>query len=342
MRNFVKTVIFIMLLACLVFAVQRELVPFQWQETRQAVTFHKKTEANSVDVLICGPSSVMVGLSPLRMYEKSQIISHVRGNSRQPPQVMYLDVKDALRSQNPKVLICSSAMLLEDFDVDKEEVRVRRGMDYMPLTTDKIKIAKEVTDESSWQTISSYIFPIERYHSRWTEIRDGLQVGDRNEYDFKHGQYAVYKTKALEDIGDQNMRDTSEVEISATSMKWYEKIAGLCEENGMKLLLVTTPDQRWTLGKHNAVAKASKELDADYLDYNIDGITDECGIDWQKDFYDNHHCNAGGSLKLTNYLTDYLIDKYGLKASDASEDVQKQFEKDIKHFHEVLVKYGFE
>lgn len=110
----------------------------------------------------------------------------------------------------------------------------------------------------------------------------------------------------------------------------------------MKLLLVTTPDQRWTMGKHNAIAKAAKNLGADYLDYNVNGIIDECGIDWQRDFYDNHHCNAGGSLKLTDYFTDYIIDEYGLSASDASEKVQKQFERDIKHFHRVLDKYGFE
>lgn len=342
MKNLIKTLIFILILAVLVFAVQREMIPFQWQDTMQSVTFHEKTEEDSVDVLVCGTSSVMVGISPLIIYEKAQITAHVRGNSRQPPQVMYLDVKDALRSQNPEIVVCSASMLLEDFDVDREEVRVRRGMDYMPLTVDKLRVAKAITDESSWQTLSSYIMPIGRYHSRWTEIREGLQVGDRNEYDFKHGQYAVYKVKAQKDNSEENMQDRTEVSVTESSMNWYEKTAELCRENGIELLLVTTPDQRWTMGKHEAVAAAAEKLGAGYLDYNVDGITEKCGLDWGRDFYDDHHCNAGGSVKLTNYFTDYLTDNYGLEASDVSEATQKQFEKDIEHFHEVLEKYGFE
>ena len=342
MKNFFKTIGFLIILFMLVLAVQREMVPFQWQDTIQSETFHKKTEENSVDVLICGTSSIMVGISPLRLFENAQIVSHVRGNSRQPPQVMYLDVSDALRTQKPKVIVCSASMLLEDFDVDREEVRVRRGMDYMPLTFEKVQIAKAITEESEWQTLSSFIMPIERYHGRWVEIREGLQVGDRTDYDYKHGQYAVYKTKPQIDNSEQTMKDTSFVDISESSMKWYKKTAELCSKNGIEFLLVTTPDQRWTMGKHRAVSDAAAVLDAEYLDYNVDGIIQECNLDWSKDFYDNHHCNAGGSIKLTDYFTDYLVETYSLEASNASPRVKKQFQKDILHFHQALEKYGFE
>ena len=65
-------------------------------------------------------------------------------------------------------------------------------------------------------------------------------------------------------------------------------------------------------------------------------------MDWDTDFYDNHHCNAGGSIKLTDYFTDYLVETYSLEASNASPRVKKQFQKDILHFHQALEKYGFE
>ena len=159
LKNVIKTIAFIAILLIIVLGIQREFIPFEYQDTIQARTFANLTEENSVDILITGTSSIMVGISPLKIYQDAQITSHVRGNSRQPPQVMYLDVKDALRSQKPKLLVCSAGMMLTDFDVDEEEVRVRRGMDYMPLTIDKIKVAYAVVKESEWQTI---VVPLSR------------------------------------------------------------------------------------------------------------------------------------------------------------------------------------
>ncbi|MCQ2546184.1 MAG: hypothetical protein MJ161_01380 [Clostridia bacterium] len=340
-KNLAKTVAFIVILAVIVLALQTQFVPYQFQDTIQAGTFFNYTEEDSVDVLISGTSSIMVSISPLRIYEDAQIVSHVRGNSRQPPQALYLDVKEALKSQHPKLIACSAAMLLTDFDVDKEEVRVRRSMDDMPLTWDKIEVAGEVVDESEWQTLSSYVLPILRYHDRWVEIRDGLQVGNRKDYDYKHGQWAVYKTVPQEDVSAEKMKDDTPVQVTESSMKWYRKVADLCRENDIQLLLVTTPDLRQTEGRHEAFARAAEELGADYLDYNVDGITAKCGLDWKKDFYDNHHANAGGSLKVTDYFVEYIQDRYNLKASDVSPEVQKHFEEDIAHFKDVLKEKGF-
>lgn len=341
LKNVIKTIAFIAILLIIVLGIQREFIPFEYQDTIQARTFANLTEENSVDILITGTSSIMVGISPLKIYQDAQITSHVRGNSRQPPQVMYLDVKDALRSQKPKLLVCSASMMLTDFDVDEEEVRVRRGMDYMPLTIDKIKVAYAVVKESEWQTLSSFILPLTRYHSRWTEIREGLQRGNRDDYDFKHGQYAVYKTEPQSDYLAEKMKDETPVKVSETSMYWYKKVSELCRENDMEFLIVTTPDQRWTMGKHNSIAQAAKSIGADYLDYNVDGIIEECGLNWQTDFYDDHHANARGSIKQTDYLVKYIQDKYNLKASEISDSTRKRFEEDVKHFNEVLERRGY-
>lgn len=232
-------------------------------------------------------------------------------------------------------------MVLSDFNVEEEEVRVRRGMDYLPLTIDKIKVACAVVKESEWQTLSSFILPLTRYHSRWTDIKEGLQRGNRDEYDFKHGQYAVYRTEPQVDNTVEKMKDKTPVEVSESSMYWYEKVAELCRDNDIELLLVTTPDQRWTMGKHNSTAQAAKSLGADYLDYNVDGIIEECGLNWQTDFYDDHHANAGGSIKQTDYLVKYMQDKYNLKASEISDSTRKRFEEDVEHFNEVLERRGY-
>ena len=70
---------------------------------------------------------------------------------------------------------------------------------------------------------------------------------------------------------------------------------------------------------------AAESIGADYLDYNVDGIIEECGLNWQTDFYDDHHANAGRSIKQTDCLVKYVQDK----ASEISDSTRKQFEQEL-------------
>ena len=63
--NIIKIIAFLTILLMLVLGIQREFIPFRFQDTIQARTFANYTEEDSVDVLIVGTSSIMVGISPL-------------------------------------------------------------------------------------------------------------------------------------------------------------------------------------------------------------------------------------------------------------------------------------
>lgn len=334
-KHIVSIAIFVIILAVIIGFAQKELIPFNEQDTNQTATFYK-LEPNSVDILAVGSSSVMVGFSPLRLYEKTGITSYVRCSSVQAPAITYLNVKESLKAQHPKLVVVSAYTLLLDYDYDEYEAWVRRGMDYKKLSLDKIKIAKAIADRSEWQTTSSYILPILRYHSRWnTVLEEGVDENWGN-YDYMHGQYPVYKHKAIEDVSVEKMADTEKRDISEDNRMWYEKMVSLCKENDIKVLFLVTPDMRWTAGKHQAVKNAAKEMDVDFLDYNVNGITAICGLDWSRDFYDDHHVNAAGSVMLTDYLSNYIEDKYKFGPSEISKAEKGQFEKDIKQFKKDL------
>ena len=69
LKNLLKVIAFLAILLVLVLGLQRDFIPFQFQDTIQARTFANYTEEDSVDVLIVGTSSIMVGISPLRIYQ---------------------------------------------------------------------------------------------------------------------------------------------------------------------------------------------------------------------------------------------------------------------------------
>lgn len=339
--NIIKTIAFLIVLAMIILAIQSRVIPFNEQDTNQTATFYETPE-DSVDVLIAGTSSIMVGLSPLKLYEDTGITAHVRGSSVQSPHVTYLNIKEALKYQKPDVVAVSIISLLSDYNVDDKEAWMRRGMDYKKLSLDKVIVAKAIVDDSEWQTLGSYIMPIARYHTRYGAIL-GRGIPDTlGDYDYMHGQYAVYKQRYITDVSDENMANQTQVKLSDKSLDWYKKLAALCEENNIKLLFVAMPDMRWTTGKHNAILKLSDELGADFLDYNANDLIELCDIDTSRDFYDDHHLNAGGSVKATSYFGQYLKEKYGLEASKVSEEIDKQLNNDIERFKSDLQNKEYE
>ena len=91
-RCLIVTVIFALLL---VFA-GKLFTPYYIQDTDQNRTFYK-TEKNTVDVLIAGSSTLLVGLSPLEIWEDYGIVAHTRASTVQAPPVTWLNIKEAYR-----------------------------------------------------------------------------------------------------------------------------------------------------------------------------------------------------------------------------------------------------
>ena len=190
-------------------------------------------------------------------------------------------------------------------------------------------VAYEIAKESDYQSLLSYIFPIIKYHSTWKSF--SLKKTPI-EYDYHHGQYAVYKCKKFTTDPRSMYNDISEPTLSETSLYWYEKISELCRENDIKLLFVEMPAEDWSLGKHNVISKLSDSLGADFLDYNYGDVMELCGLSWSGDFYNGYHLNTKGSIKASAYLGNYIKQQYDLNESSISKKQKNQIEKDVQEF----------
>lgn len=326
-----NTALFLIIVLALTLLLQSIFVLYSPEVSDQTATFYDLQE-DTIDILFVGTSTLMVGVSPLRFWETTGITTHTRGNSAQPAQITYLNIKEGLKYQSPKLIVCSIKSLVWDYGgVDGAEHGARRGMDYKKLSVDKLKVAYAIEGDSDWQTAISYILPILKYHDRW----DSLEKTDfrKSEYDYLHGQYMIFEEKEILDVSDINMANTDSVKLYDEGIYWYEKIIDLCEENDIDLLFVEFPDMRWTMGKHLAVAAFAEEHNVNFLDYNCNDIILQSGISWKSNFYNEYHLNPRGAIKATDYLAEYILKEYSIEKSTVSEEIVKQYEEDLENFY---------
>ena len=102
--------------------------------------------------------------------------------------------------------------------------------------------------------------------------------------------------------GEYMQKNDQKEEISKIVSFYLEKIRKLCEKNGTKLLLVSTPSPiNCNYARHNSIEAYAREKGLDFLDLNLK--TEEIGINWKTDSLDNgDHLNYSGADKVTRCL----------------------------------------
>lgn len=322
----IVTVIFVMLLV----SAGKLFIPYYIQDTDQNRTFYK-TEKNTVDVLIAGSSTLLVGLSPLELWEDYGIVAHTRASTVQAPPVTWLNIKEAYRYQKPKVVVMGITSLFLDYDYNANEPYLRRGLDFKRLSADKLKAVYEVVKRSDSQHILDYIFPIFRYHDRWKELQWTDIYNLQYRRDFMRGQYPVYRARKI-DARDRVDKTVPPEKENTDSWLFYQDAIEYCRSQGSEVIVVNMPDDRWTYGRYQTAKKLTEGCGAAYIDFNLEEPLREMEIDWESDFYDPHHLNPVGAQKTTKYLGDYLVKHYDIPRGQCRESTAELLNKDLREY----------
>ena len=95
--------------------------------------------------------------------------------------------------------------------------------------------------------------------------------------------------------------------------EYLDKIAALCEENGIALILVKTPTTDATLGRYNTMAAYAEEHQLAYYDFNESALYEEVKYDFKVDNREWSHVNHWGALKITRKLGEVLMKEYQIE-----------------------------
>lgn len=311
MSNFRKNLIkigIIIILCIVILSALNSVFKITWRPKDNLYYFYQ-LEKESLDVIHIGSSHVYHSINPIAMYETSGIASYNLAAGSQSIWYSYYYIKEALKTQKPKVIVLDVYTLQVEDDsqfVDSAQLNLLAGK----MSVDKLE-ALEISDVDD--KINLFLgFP--KNHIRYREL-------DVEEYNDKiclslmgyaySGEIKVWNNKEeLNNVlGIKEQR-----QITDKSELYLRKIIELCQDKNIDIVLVNSP---WpgirvdSAKKYNYIAEIAKEYEIDFLNGCL--LIDEIGIDYEKDIMDEAgHLNYYGSLKWTNYLTEYLVDNFDL------------------------------
>lgn len=123
-------------------------------------------EKGNHDVIFVGDCEVYESFSPITLWERYGITSYIRGSAQQLIWQSYYLLEETLKYEKPEVVVFN--VLAMKYDKPQKEAYNRLALDGMKMSFSKLKSirASMLEDES----IMDYLFPLLRYHSRWSEL----------------------------------------------------------------------------------------------------------------------------------------------------------------------------
>ena len=287
-------------------------------------------EAGNHDVIFIGDCEVYSNFSPMEMYRQQGITAYVRGTSQQLIWQSYHILKETLTYETPKVVVFNVNAMRYDEPI-KEEFH-RLTIDKMKWSAEKVGIIQASMTEE--ETFLSYVFPILRYHSRLTEL-----TSEDWEYLFKD-KYSTYNgylmKKDVMPVGKlPTKRPLANYQFSDKCYDYLEKMAQLCKEHGVELVLVKAPSlyPYWYEEYSSQIAAFAQTHQLRY--YDLTQEIDAIGLDFSQDTYDaGLHLNLSGATKLSGYFAQLLAENHGIPDRRSDAAIAAEYEEKLRLYDE--------
>ncbi|MGN0772233.1 MAG: hypothetical protein ACI4MP_00385 [Candidatus Ventricola sp.] len=310
-KNTARILIFFVLLVCLLSGMSRIL------EEKKSVIGLKPflDQAQEYDVLLIGDSQVRDSLLPLELYHKYGVASYNLGSSNCRMPMTYWKLMNALDYMTPQLVVLSVT------DAEKPERTAQNGewlhvaFDAFPLTLTKARAILDLTDQEGTDVSgvpyrdirSELFFPLRKFHSRWSDLTADDFHPQHNAQ--KGATPLVHVTDPTIDAGLAAPDECLPEE--GYGYVYLRRIIETCQQRGIPIVLIQPPfpiTPEVHRGTHTS-QKIAEEYGVPMLSFtNMDRVAD-----FNVDCADpGSHLNLSGSLKLTDFLGDYLTAHYDL------------------------------
>jgi len=302
-------IISFMIIFILLFLSFQKVFSFKYGDGIYPLKLFYEQQENSIDVICFGSSHIFENVNTGTLWDEYGIASFDLCGSVQPLWNTYYYMKEALKTQHPKVMVVDvfGALQTEEYIDHSRIIKNNYGL---KVSIDKVNSVKVSSPEKKWL---EYLLEYPTYHSRYKELSSSdfrKYQGIANEQCWK-GFGMNTETEAQ--LKPEGMKSITEVgTIASKSEKYLRKIIGLSKEEKIPLLLIVTPyplleeEQK----VYNRVAQIAQEEKIPFLNFNL--FYDEIGLDFSVDFADTSHLNYRGNIKFTRYLADYLKTNYDI------------------------------
>lgn len=304
----------------ILYLLQMLLMPKYMGKTKEgALIGEYYKNAGNNDVIFIGDCEVYENFSPITFWEEYGITSYIRGSAQQLIWQSYYLMEETFRYETPKVMVFNVLSMKYDTpkstgDQSQREAYNRMTLDGMRWSASKWNsiMASMTEEEKEWEGQYSYLFPLLRYHDRWSSLTaEDFTYWFTKEQVSDNGYLMQTGVKPLTD--EHVERPLVDYSFGENSWYYLDKMVQLCKEKGTQLVLIKAPAlspvwwDQWDAQIEEYAAK-NELLYINMLDYQ-----QEMGIDWSKDTYDTGlHLNVYGAEKASRWFGKVLQEDCGV------------------------------
>lgn len=313
MRFFCKSFLFITILVISLVIVSRVFIPKDGElnESYSRAGEFYSLPSDSVDVMFFGASTFLQGITPMQMWRDYGFTSFMRVNGGQAAMVSYYFLVESLKYQSPDVVVIDAASLFGEYDFEDREAKLRNAIDPMRFSLTKLRLIAAIVARDPGQSFASYVFPVLRYHSRWSElINQDLDFNapeagiNKGFYGFRYGSNVENPPSAVGMAGPTEPFDED-------ALFYIEQMIHLCIEKNIGVVFLTMPRDDWSAGKHASLQSLADGYGIQYVDYNLAENASAIQLE-TRDLFDKRHLNTFGAQKVTRHFGAWIQEHYHL------------------------------
>ena len=297
--------------------------------------------AGNNDVIFIGDCEVYENFSPITLWEEYGITSYIRGSAQQLIWQSYYLMEETFRYETPKVMVFN--VLSMKYDTPKStgaqsqrEAYNRMTLDGMRLSASKWNsiFASMTEEERKWEAQYSYLFPLLRYHDRWSQLtKDDFTYWFHRDQVSDQGYLMQTGVKPLQD--EHVERPLVDYSFGETSWYYLDKMVALCKEKGTQLVLIKAPalSPVWWDQWDSQIEEYAQKNGLLYI--NMLEHQEEIGIDWSKDTYDTGlHLNVYGAEKAADWFGNVLRQQCNVPDRRTEQSIADSWAEKCETYHQ--------
>ena len=275
----------------------------------QMQSFYLQKE-NTVDVLLLGSSHIYCNVNTGILWDEYGISAFDLGGAEEPYWNGYYYLKEALKTQRPKLIVMDVSIpgtRSVDYQPEVWTVTNLYGMKY---NNNRLEATRVSTLKQSFLRLLN---PMNTMHTRYDQLTMDDFVDENRSVNYKGFDYR----DRVEPFENRDMSDVTElIPLQEKEEKYFRQIIALTKEYEIPLLLVCVPFPIYTYedaqGINNYQFMIAKEEGIPYIDFNRDHYYEKIGLNMETDMADEFHMNIDGNRKFTTYFGKYLSENYSL------------------------------
>ena len=322
MKKSIQVLVSVIIILGSLFLLQRLLVPkYVSKVVEGRIIEEYYREEKDHDVVFIGDCEVYENFSPKVLWEEYGINSFIRGSAQQLIWQSYYLLEDTLRYEKPEVVIFN--VLSMQYNEPQKEAYNRMTLEGMEWSMSKVNaIRSSMTEEEHFL---DYVFPLLRYHSRWSELgTEDVEYMFKEKQVSHNGYYMRVDVKPAENIPEP--RILGDYQFGDNAYYYLDKMTALCKENDIQLILIKAPSlyPHWYDEWEVQMEEYAKKNELVYI--NFLELIEETGLDFTQDTYDaGLHLNLSGAEKITHYLGELLIQETSVEDRRREKELSERW-----------------